>query len=392
LFDQQRLRAKLRGVAADDVRERSALIHREFLQVGVLLIVAVSAFFVTRAVAASNHDMSVRDAAEWYRRGQEQIDARKLDDAVDSFRRATVRDRGEKRYILALARALTLNQDYDAARGALLTLRESAPEDPDINLQLARLAAEREDVTEALRYYRNALYAPWPTEQIDARRQVRFELVRYLLAHNQTSRAQAELLALATDLPDDAALRLEAAQLFASATDNGHALDQFQRALSLAPENQDALTGAGQAAFRLGNYALAQTYLRRAPANTDDARRTREIVDLIMSNDPLASRLGSAGRLTRLAADLTYAQERLNSCAVERVGGQPTDEEQTLRREAQAFADQVHRPKSVDQDTVEAGMDVITRIERYVTQRCGTPTTFDQALVLIGRQHGADAR
>ena len=379
-------------MAADDVRERSALIHREFLQVGVLLIVAVSAFVLTRAVAASNRDMSVRDAAEWYRRGQEQIDGRKLDDAVDSFRRAAVRDRGEKRYALALAGALTLTRDYDAARAELLTLRESAPEDPDINLQLARLAAERQDVTEALRYYRNALYAPWPPEQIDVRRQVRFELVRYLLTHDQTSRAQAELLALETDLPDDAALRLETARLFASASDFGHALEQFQRALSLAPENADALAGAGQAAFHLGNYPLAQTYLRRAPGQTDDVGRTREIVDLILSNDPLASRIGSTERLTRLVADLTHAQERLNGCSAAIVDEQPGDEAPTLRRDADAFADAVRRAKSVDQDTVEAGMDIITRIERHVTERCGPPTALDQALILIGRQHGADAR
>ena len=45
-----------------------------------------------------------------------------------------------------------------------MTLRESEPEDREINLQLARLAASRQDVTEALRFYHNALYAPWPNE------------------------------------------------------------------------------------------------------------------------------------------------------------------------------------------------------------------------------------
>ena len=140
-------------VPADDSGsdvQRSALIHREMLQLGVLILVAVAAFFVTRAVAASNRDMSLRDAAEWYRRGQQQIDAGAFDDAVDSFRRATVRNRTDKRYVLALARALALKHDDEAARSALLTLRESAPEDAEINLELARLAAHRQDVTEAL--------------------------------------------------------------------------------------------------------------------------------------------------------------------------------------------------------------------------------------------------
>ena len=151
-----------------DAAERSALIHREMVQLGVLILVATAAFLLTRAVAASNRDMSLRDAAEWYRRGQQRSTAGGVDDAIDSFRRATVRDRDEKRYVLALARALALKRDDDAARGVLLTLRESAPEDPDINLQLARLAAARQDVTEALRFYHNALYAPWPAEQADA--------------------------------------------------------------------------------------------------------------------------------------------------------------------------------------------------------------------------------
>ena len=43
---------------------------------------------------------------------------------------------------------------------------------------------------------------------------------------------------------------VEVGQLFASAGDNGHALDQFQRALRLAPDSGDALAGAGQAAFQ----------------------------------------------------------------------------------------------------------------------------------------------
>jgi predicted transcriptional regulator len=194
----------------DDAEGRASIIHREVLQLGMLIVVAVSAFLVTRAVAESNHDTSLRDAAEWYRRGQGQIEGGRVDDAIDSIRRATVRARNDKRYALALAQALALNGEHDAARGALLVLRESAPEDPDINLQLARIAAGQPNVTEALRFYHSALYAPWPVEQADARRRIRFELVRFLLNHDQASRALAELLAINTDLPDDSGLRVAA--------------------------------------------------------------------------------------------------------------------------------------------------------------------------------------
>jgi Flp pilus assembly protein TadD len=370
-----------------DTAERSALIHREIFQLCALILVAIAAFLVTRAVAASNRDMSLRDAAEWYRRGQHAIEAGRIDDAIDSLRRATVRDRYDKRYVLALAQALALKRDDDAARSVLITLRESAPEDPEINLQLARLAAARQDVTEALRFYHNALYAPWPPEQADARRRVRYELIRFLLTHDQSGRALSELLALSTDLPDDVPLRLEVAQLFAQAGDNTHALDQFQRALRLAPESGEALAGAGQAAFQLGDYALARTYLRRAPADADQVTKTREVVDLVLSNDPLANRLGSAERRRRLVAAFSYAQQRLDTCLEQRSGGQATNDGLDLQTEAHAFEAQLKPHGILEQDTVETGMDLIDRIERRVTQKCGPPTALDQALLLIGRQH-----
>jgi tetratricopeptide (TPR) repeat protein len=336
--------------------------------------------------------MSLRDAEEWYRRGQDQIARRQLDEAVDSFRRATVRDRDEKRYVLALAGALTGKGEFDAARDALLTLREAAPEDHDINLLLARLSAERLDVTEALRFYHNALYAPWAGDQADARRQVRFELIRFLLTHDQQNRALSELVALSADLPDDSPQHLDVAKLFATAGDHAHALDQFQRALRLSPASAEALAGAGLAAFHTGDYLLARTYLRRAPEDSSDTRATLELVNLVLSNDPLVSRLGAAERRRRLDTDLSYARQRLNACLEQRPIAQTADESVATQADAQAFADQLRLQKVLDQDTVEAGVDLIDRVQRMVVQLCGSPTPFDQALLLIGRQHGGSTR
>jgi tetratricopeptide (TPR) repeat protein len=172
-----------------DVGARAALIHRENLQIGALILIAIAAFFATRAVAASNRRMSLRDAAEWHRRGQEALAAGRVDEAVDDLRRATIRNRQETPYVLTLARALQLRHDNDEARRVLLTLRESAPEDAEVNLELARLGAARHDVTEAIRFYHNALYAVWPAGQEEARRRVRLELIRFLLAQDQTGRA-----------------------------------------------------------------------------------------------------------------------------------------------------------------------------------------------------------
>jgi tetratricopeptide (TPR) repeat protein len=377
---------------AESTEERSNVIHQEILKLVALIAIAAVAFFVTRAIAANNRDMSLRDAAEWYERGQRQLESGDADDAIDSFRRATVKHRGEKRYVLALARALASTRQDDAARSALLALRESAPEDPDINLQLARLAADRQDVTEAINYYHHALYAPWPTDQTDARRRVRLELIRLLLTHDQVNRALSELVALSTDLPDEAAAHAEVGQLFASAGDSGHALDQFQKALRLAPDSGAALAGAGQAAFQTGDYLLARKYLANAPEDMDRVKETRELVELVLSDDPLAARIGSSARRRRLVDNFASAEQRLKACVGQRPGGQPSPDALALGDEAQAFKDQLTPSTILDEDTIEWGVELIYRIEREVVQSCPPPTPLDRALMLIGQHHGVDHR
>ena len=296
-----------------DTEERTQLVHRETFQLFALIGIAVAAFLVTRAIAMSNREMTVRDAAEWFRRGQVAMQSGDVDAAIDALRRATVRDRDDKRYILALAQALVLKKDHDGARSVLMTLREAEPEDREVNLQLARLAAARQDVTEALRFYHNALYAPWPNEMVDARRAVRLELARFLLGHHQTGRALSELLALTADMPDEIALHLQVAQLFADAGDETHAVEQFTLALRQDPGNRQAIAGAGLAAFRLGDYAAARSYLRRLP-DADDVRATREVAELVLSRDPLTARLGSAERRQRLVADISDVHQRIQAC------------------------------------------------------------------------------
>lgn len=356
------------------------------------MLVAVTAFVLTKAVAANNRDLSFRNAAEWYHRGEQFVVAGRIDDAIDAFRRATVRNRTDRTYMLALARALTLKGEYDSARSLLLTLRESAAEDAELNLDLARLAAARQDVPEALRYYHDALYAPWPADQAENRRTVRLELIRFLLARRQSGRAQSELLAAAADMPDDAPHHIELAELFTQAADDRNALAQFDRALRVAPDNPDASAGAGKAAFRLAQYSRAQHYLHQVPGEIDDAQHIREIVDLVVSRDPTAARIGPRERRQRLDADVSYAQHRLADCVTREGSASSSADEPTLSNELQTFERRLRRAATLDQDTIESGIDLIERVQRNALDRCGSLTPLDQALLLIAREHGVDSR
>ena len=376
---------------ADARHGPDAFIHREILQIGVLMLIAIVAFFVTRAVAANNRETTLRDAEAWYQRGQRLMSAGRLEEAISSLRRASVRNRYERKYALALANALERNRDTEAARAALLTLREASPEDAELNLALARLAAQRQDVTEALRFYHNALYAPWPTDSARDRREVRFELVDFLLQHKQQGRALSELLAIAADLPDEPAVHVRVGQLFARAGDSRQALNQYEHALRLAPADKNALAGAGRTAFTLGDYLQARNYLRRAPGDVDDVARTREIVDVVLSSDPLASRIGSAERRRRLSASLAYVDGRLKGCS--QVGGAAEgNSTATLQEEIASLHEQLKPSAVIDQDSIEAGVDLFGRIEQHLARACPPLTTHDQALALIARSHATDSK
>jgi len=305
---------------------RASLIHREILQIAVLMLVAVAAFFITRAVAANNREMTVRDAEAWYARGQQLISAGRVEDAIASFRRASVRDRFERKYTLALATALERNGDAEAARAALSTLREASPDDVEVNLALARLAAHRQDVTEALRFYHNALYAPWPAEAVRDRRDVRLELVGFLLQRDQGGQAQAELMAMGADRPDEA------------------------------------------------------------------AARAREIVDLVRSSDPLARQIGSEERRRRLSASLDHVGQRLEACRGVAVAPGEGNQAAALQQEAARLRERLQSPAVVDQDVIEGGVDLLGRIERYMSNTCPPLGAPDQALALIARSHATESK
>jgi tetratricopeptide (TPR) repeat protein len=374
----------------NDVEERSAVIHQELLKLAALIALAIAAFFVTRAIAASNRDMRERDGAEWYARGQHALAEGDAIHAVEAFRHASVLKRGDRQYTLALARALFAGHDNAAAARALLGLREAAPDDPEVNLELARLTTANGDADAALRYYHNALYAPWPDEQTDARRGVRLELIRFLLATRQTNRAESELVALTSDLPDTLALHVQIGDLFVAVGDRQRALNQFERALALARQDRTALAGAGRAAFALGDYDKAQRYLGGLPDPSGDLRDMREIAHLVLAGDPFATHIGSSARRRRLTDAVSHLSQHLERCTALPGHGAAAALLQ-LADDTSAFIKELAHDSALENDTIENGLDLVNRGERAVTDACPPAQATDRALMLIATRHGVAA-
>jgi predicted Zn-dependent protease len=142
----------------------------------------VATFFGTRAVARGNEAMRRRQAAAWFEVSQRASRAGSAETAVTALRRAVSMDSGSRRHRLALADALEMAGFDEEAKRALLALRDAEPEDPDANLELARLEARGSDTDAARRYYQSALAGLWRPEHADERRMARIELVEFLQA------------------------------------------------------------------------------------------------------------------------------------------------------------------------------------------------------------------
>lgn len=369
-------------------------VRREIWLLVLVAAATVPLYVFTRGVAIQNRDRKARAAAYWFDQGQQQLRAGNSDTAIVSFRRATVNDRENFLYGLALANALAVGGHPEEARFALLRLRDSAPEHSEINLQLARLAAKRGDVNGAVHYYRNALYGVWPDGSVEQRRrEARLELIHFLLDRGEHNIALSELLLLSSELPENSESYTEVARLLLQAGDPQQALAGFRKAMELDRKNGLAQAGAGEAAFQLQDYRTAIRYLQAALALDQDlewARELLEISGLTLLHDPLAPRLSQQERDRRLIDNFKYVFEKLENCRAQEGGNvlAAKSDLEALHAEAVAIQPRLRsRTLRREPQLPDVAMNLISRILEATSRSCGEPSSLDRALLLIGRSH-----
>jgi tetratricopeptide (TPR) repeat protein len=392
----------------------------------VLLLAAAAAFAaVSHLVTRFNANQQAR-ARKLYAQGLAAQNAGDLNTAVDDFRAALTGDPSNSLYQLSLGRALRDSGDprqLDEAESYLRDLWQRAPEDGTINLALARVAARRGSIEDALRYYHNAMYGVWSSDADTYRRKARLELIDFLLQKNARVAAQPELMALAAELPPNPELHLQAAKLFEQDQDYRDALSEYEQILRADRGNATAMAGAGEAAFRQGRYRTAEKYLRMAvDADSKDAnaRSLMDSASLILATDPFIRRISDAERDRRIKAAWITVGERLRACAqakVERTQSSalPPSSTQTfptasaprsltqpsapppepdslaaLADEWEGMKTKVPRLRSsAETDLPDAIMDLVFQIEQQTAAECGEPQGTDLALLLISRNRDA---
>ncbi|HEV2493734.1 MAG TPA: tetratricopeptide repeat protein [Terriglobia bacterium] len=348
--------------------------------------------FVTQRYHATQRALAQR----WYIRGEADLQSGQPEKAIEDLETALVYVPGNNVYRLRLAEALEAAQRLDEAQAYLLSLWSDEPSNGEVNLDLGRLAARAGSIPEALRYYHNAIYGIWSDNPEQASRNARLELCQALFARKDTRDAEAELIALAGDLPEDADLHVRVGNMFLAASDFDRALRQFQRALALSPRLEAALFGAGQACFELARYEAARPYLERAlrwnRGNTQ-AARLLETTSLILEIDPFSGRLSAEERSSRVVRAYEQAMDRLESCAQSRGDQLETTSPQTPLEKAYAQALEL-RPKmreSIlrrDPDLTTAALDAVVEAEKVSAVACGAPTGLDHAILLAAQRHG----
>jgi predicted Zn-dependent protease len=377
---------------------RLNILHREHLLLAGLIVVIVVFFSLTTFAARAYHRRQEQFGTAWYQRGEKALQQSRPAEAVEDFRNALAYSRENDLYRLRLAQALMAGRRPQEARSYLLSLWEKEPGNGTINLELARLAAMWDDAPQAVRYYHAAIYGVWPDEPTAHRWQIRFELSEYLLQRNtvqDTRGAQAELVALAGDLPQqDAAAQTRLGTLLLRAGLNARALAAFRAALAAQPNLMPALKGASEAAFSMGEYETARHYLLPIVAQDPKDQSSLEMLnlcELVFKLDPFARGLTSGEQARRAVQDFRLALARAQKCAA--AASEPArppsqtsataDDLSSLLAQANSGKSRVsERALAGNPELFETTMDLIFKLEK-ASSTCGAASLEDKALGLL---------
>ena len=242
----------------------------------------------------------------------------------------------------------------------------------------------------------------WEGDGAVRRRQVRLELVRYLIQQKRFGDARDELLIAAGN--DTSTPRLmEVAGMLAEAHAPSDALHIYREVAGRRPVVVQALEGAGQMAFLLARYRTARTYLDRALNASSAAHpltdralveKNLRIANAVMAIYP-SPELPQRERLRRVVRAYEVARKRYMACA-NGTGGQskaPQNGRTQIDNNDQMTALgnrwQSARPRLTvaalveDAQLEQTTMQLVYDTEQVTERVCGEPTGEDAALLRI---------
>ncbi len=397
-------------LTADERSQKRKLVVRDTVALLTLLAVTLVLFTATVFLFRAFSNLRDRLAQRWLARGEAALRSGHPADAVEYLRSALAYSPGERNIEIDLAEALAAAGRTQEATSYFTTLWEAEPGSGIINLQLARLAARQGDESEALERYRASIYGNWEGDGTIRRREVRMELINYLIDRKRFTQARGELIIAAGNAPDDPAIKLQIAALMEKAGDANNASQIYKTILQHSPHNLQALEGTARTAFALGNYAQTRDYVDKALANpaeaSESAQARQDLHDLrdsavdtlLLYPSPALSTLAQAQRVLH---DRNLVAERLRACGVllPSTAASSWAPVQPVRPQ---FADLMAKWQALpdaskltaadltqNEDLRHSVMDLVFASERVADKTCGPATGENALLARIAANPGA---
>lgn len=365
----------------------------------LLCVLALLVLLALTALLSRLYHKKVHTLADaMYAQGVADENARRISATLTDYRNALAYNPDNSVFQFHLARALAAAGRDDEARSYLLNLLSESPGSGEINLELARIAAHRNSLADAMRYYQGAIYGEWGNDPIAMRWQVRRELCEFLLDRGAVKQAAPEVIALEENTPTGDLPRLKiVGQMLLRTQQWTRALDLYRALLTADRNDEESLAGMAESAFELGQYTTAMEYFDRLPA---EARQLPELVtryDMtkqIHAADPFLAGLSTEARAQRVANALALAQTRMEACArqtgesLEEIA--PQTDLQRLNEQGKTLQkDWTPRYLLRFPDRLDAAMAYAFSVENAAAATCGEPQGEDRALWLLGRSRSA---
>ncbi len=335
----------------------------------VVVMIALAAF-----LSYFYHAQRNARSQQYYQQGNELMAGDRFQEAIERFRSAlsishTNRDR------LALGLALVKAGRLNEAEVYLHELIRSDPGSGPANLGLARIAVQEGNVQDAVDNYHRAVYGSWPENPRANRIQTRIELVETLGKLGHKTQAQAELLSLTAEMPEDIAVRKQVGRMLLDYGLPSESAGTFRGITQKSPQDSDAYAGLGQAELALDNYAAAESAFKNALRwNPGDmtSQKQLEMIEQILMLDPEVRGLTSIQRYQRSLKLMEAVLGTMSQCIATATTPVPapvleltdTGRKMLLRR---------GRPASYG-DATETNISLAERMWKASIDLCGPPS------------------
>ena len=325
-------------------------------------------------------------ADEYFKQGNEFMQADRYEEAVEQYRHAlSITHSSEQRLTLAMAlvKAGHLSEAEIYLRELLRENQASGP----ANLGLGRIFLENGETNQAISYFHRAIYGSWPKDPQANRVQARLELINGLGKAGAKQQAQAELLALVSEMPPDVAIRRKVGQLLLQFGLPRESATVFQEIVSKDKNNAEAFAGLGEAEIAQSDFAAARKAfgeaVRLAPGN-DTFQERLHLAEQTLDLDPFLRGLNSSERYQRSERLLEAAVGAMDQCfAANSAPSAPAD--RTLLDSARKVLLRHDRPRSYS-DAADSIVSLATQIWGARLKLCGPTAKTEEPLSRVMAQ------